>query len=487
LYQEWFCAVSVIRREDNFLKHHYRVVGLVCMLSAVVVSSYSYLTDSARDEEESQLALKDDDNEENETDPGAAPIDGQQKDGCVSLASDSQTLIDKEKNSVSVVRQNGAGVYSATLTVRKGDTLGSMLRGVNISQPEIEAATKSLKSYFNPKDLKVGQQFEIQYKQESDKAQLLSFDLKSTPEIEISLKRTDKNGFKTIKNVVALQRVLKSINGNVKGDFGATAVSLGMPKSVAREAVIALGNVMQTKNPLKSGAPFEVAYEQKLDKYGNVVGSAKLSYAATVASGRIVRVYSYHPNGSPKSGYYNIKGQSLTKTPMRLPLASSKITSGFGYRTHPIYGCKRHHNGVDFGAPTGTPVPSVGDGVVVQTGRNGNYGNIVRIKHAGGYETLYAHLSKINVRKGAIVRQGQNIGLVGNTGLSTCSHLHLELRKNNKLINPLSIKTLPNSQLNGINIKNFNQFKKKIDAQLVGLPVKGQLSLKDHDACVVNG
>jgi murein DD-endopeptidase MepM/ murein hydrolase activator NlpD len=139
--------------------------------------------------------------------------------------------------------------------------------------------------------------------------------------------------------------------------------------------------------------------------------------------------------------YYNEKGQSLRKTVLRSPLTFANVTSGFGNRMHPVVHRVRHHNGVDYGAPTGTPVAAIADGTVVRASWFDGYGNFVEIRHAGGLNSRYGHLSRYGagIKSGRSVRQGQTVGYVGTTGMSTGPHLHFEVRKNGTPVNPLKV------------------------------------------------
>jgi murein DD-endopeptidase MepM/ murein hydrolase activator NlpD len=140
-----------------------------------------------------------------------------------------------------------------------------------------------------------------------------------------------------------------------------------------------------------------------------------------------------------KGGYYTLAGESLKRSFLAAPLAFSRITSGFKMRFHPILQVWRAHLGVDYAAPTGTAVLSVGDGVVEFSGPQNGFGNVVKVKHQGQISTVYAHLSKISVRMGQAVSQGQNVGLVGQTGWATGPHLHFEYRVNGVYMDPQTV------------------------------------------------
>jgi murein DD-endopeptidase MepM/ murein hydrolase activator NlpD len=144
--------------------------------------------------------------------------------------------------------------------------------------------------------------------------------------------------------------------------------------------------------------------------------------------------------------YYDTAGRSVRKMFLRAPLDFTRVTSGYSHaRLHPVLGGYRPHLAVDYGAPTGTPVRAVADGVVTQAGRNGGYGLSIMVRHARGYETMYNHLSRIAVRRGERVRQRQVIGRVGSTGLSTGPHLDYRVRKGGVFVNPLGEKFIPGS------------------------------------------
>ena len=155
--------------------------------------------------------------------------------------------------------------------------------------------------------------------------------------------------------------------------------------------------------------------------------------------------------------FYNEKGESLRKALLKTPIDGARLTSGFGNRMHPILGYSAFHKGVDFAAPTGTPIQAAGDGVIEQRNWNGSYGNYVRIRHSAEYATAYAHLSRFaaGLKEGARVRQGQVIGFVGSTGRSTGPHLHYEILRRGAQVNPVNVKFPTGRKLDGIDLTRF--------------------------------
>ena len=193
-------------------------------------------------------------------------------------------------------------------------------------------------------------------------------------------------------------------------------------------------------NDLRRGDRFDVLFEkvyreERFSSYGEVLA------AEFVNDGREMHAFRFHVPGEPEAQYFDAEGRSLKRLFLRSPFRfEPRITSRFSYRRlHPILGGHRPHLGVDYGAPTGTPVIAVATGTVVSAGRSGGSGNMVRLRHTNGYETYYLHLSAFapGIRRGARVTQGQVIGRVGSTGLSTGPHLDYRIRKNGTFVNPL--------------------------------------------------
>jgi len=176
-------------------------------------------------------------------------------------------------------------------------------------------------------------------------------------------------------------------------------------------------------------------YKGEFRKYGNIVA------AEFTNNGELFKAYRFEHDGN--ADYYDEAGNSRKKAFLKAPLNFRKISSSFSKgRFHPILKIRRPHRGLDYAAASGTPVCTVGDGTVIHAGRKGAYGNMVIIRHPNGWKTCYGHLSRIakGVRKGGVVEQGQTIGRVGSTGLSTGPHLHYEVRINEKCVNPLALK-----------------------------------------------
>lgn len=236
-------------------------------------------------------------------------------------------------------------------------------------------------------------------------------------------------------------RHLFRADGKVGESLYQTGLKRGVPERIMTEMTSMLGYLIDFQRDLKPGNDFVVIYEQYLNANGTKGRVGRLVYAGIQLNGRRYGVWSFKLTDG-RIDYFNSKGRSIRTALLRTPMDGARISSGFGPRKHPILGYTRLHRGVDFAAPKGTEVYASGDGVVEKAGRAGGLGIHVRIKHAEGYSTVYGHLSRLakDLKKGDTVKQGQVIGLVGSTGLSTGPHLHYEVWRDEDAIDPASIK-----------------------------------------------
>ena len=198
--------------------------------------------------------------------------------------------------------------------------------------------------------------------------------------------------------------------------------------------------------------------------YGDVLG------AEFAAAGETYRAF--YNDAEERSGYFDASGSSMEKMLLKSPLKyAANITSRFGKRRHPVLGYTRMHKGVDYGVPTGTPIWSVGEGRILRAGLNGGYGKFVEIKHANGWVSRYAHLSRIDVKRGQKVKQKDIIGAVGSTGMSTGPHLHYELLREGKHVNPQSQKFKRGKPLSGEALERYRESVSRVSDRLDSLGV----------------
>ncbi len=243
-------------------------------------------------------------------------------------------------------------------------------------------------------------------------------------------------GFVTRLETGELASSVRLSSAFIQSSLFAATDEARIPDSIAVQLAEIFSGDIDFHRALRVGDRFSVAYET-LEADGETIKSGKVLSAEFINRGKSFQAMWFQENNSHPGGYYTLDGQSLRRTYLASPLTFSRISSGFKMRFHPILQAWRAHLGVDYAAPSGTPVRSIGTGVVESAGNLGGYGNAVVVKHHNGHSTVYAHLSQMLVKRGQSVAQGQSIGKVGATGWATGPHLHFEFRVNGKHQDPL--------------------------------------------------
>ena len=247
------------------------------------------------------------------------------------------------------------------------------------------------------------------------------------------------SGFQSRIEVAALTASTRLASGTIQSSLFAATDEAKIPDSIAIQLAEIFAGDIDFHRALRKGDRFSVVYEA-LEGDAEPLRPGRVLSAEFVNNNKTFQaMWFQEPAIRSKGGYYTFDGQSLRRAFLASPMEFSRITSGFKMRFHPILQTMRAHQGVDYGAPSGTAVRSVGDGTVDFAGVQNGYGNMVILKHRNQHSTVYAHLSRINVRRGATVSQGQSIGAVGATGWATGPHLHFEFRVNGVHRDPLTI------------------------------------------------
>jgi murein DD-endopeptidase MepM/ murein hydrolase activator NlpD len=351
---------------------------------------------------------------------------------------------------------------SKVVEVGCGDTLFGILHAVGVDSREIDAISKKLATVHNLRSLQIGQPITIEWIN-WEKPILQSIELSDKIGNKITVKR-NKDKFSIVMKRRELRTVLKCVRAVVKTTLPDAASFEGVPQAIITE----MSNTIRSAahiSKLRRGDYFEAIYEENRDAESDrVVGRRTLKYVSVKTGAKVYRLYNF---GNGK--YYNEKGES-TKTEMLIsPFKnrSMRISSNFGYRRHPVLGTVKYHTGVDYAAQYGTEIYSAANGVVVKAGRHGSYGLYLRIRHANGFETAYAHLSAISVRVGARVRQGDPIGRVGRSGRVTGAHLHHEVILCSNYVDPQKYYKIGAVKLTGRDLADFNNMKAEVAARLL--------------------
>lgn len=355
-------------------------------------------------------------------------------------------------------------LVEALVEVQRGDTLMALLKRAGADTREAHQAIQALSSEYDPRHLRPGQ--EIQLALRGDDAGALAVEwlrLVPDPEVEVHVQR-EAEGYAALTVERPLESQDRFAQGEITSSLFAAGSAAQVPHAVIVEAIRAMSFDVDFQRDIQPGTTYEFLYESLADESGEIVKAGALHYVA-LGLGERERAFYRFETEDGLVDFYDANGLSARRGLLRTPIDGARVSSNYGMRRHPIKGYNRMHKGIDFAAPSGTPIYAAGDGVVEIAGRNGGYGNYVRIRHGNGYQTAYAHLSRFGkgVSSGARVRQGDVIGYVGSTGASTGPHLHYEVLLQNKQVNPSSIKLPTGRQLAGAEMEAFEKWVQEID------------------------
>jgi murein DD-endopeptidase MepM/ murein hydrolase activator NlpD len=326
-------------------------------------------------------------------------------------------------------------LFRSDLT-RSNDTADSLLSRLGLSDPEAAAYLRNARTARQQFIGRAGRMVSIEGDAEHRLTRLTARWAKDDGEnfTRWVMERTP-NGFTEREETARLNVSTRMGNGTIQSSLFAATDDADIPDSVASQMADIFAGDIDFHRALRKGDRFAVVYES-LEADGEVLRTGRVISAEFVNNGKTHQAFWFKDphtkDSSPSGGYYNAEGMSLRRAYLASPLAFSRVTSGFKMRFHPILQTWRAHLGVDYAAPTGTPVRSIGTGVVESAGNMGGYGKAVVVKHHNGHSTVYAHLSQMLVKRGQSVAQGQSIGKVGATGWATGPHLHFEFRVNGK-------------------------------------------------------
>ena len=347
--------------------------------------------------------------------------------------------------------------------VKTGDTLVSILKSFSVNQYEVQKIAELL----NNTDIKnLNQNSTLKFTLEN------TDNLKKVNKILIPITKSRKlEIFKDIKNntfakrdlITNLEKRIVLKEGVIKSSLYKSATKENISPNVIIEFARLYGFQVDFQRDIRKNDSFQIIYEVFVDENGKIFENGKIIYANLMLRGQYNQLY-YFPKKN-FNGHYDENGKSVKKALMKTPINGARLSSSFGMRKHPILGYNKMHRGTDFAAPEGTPIMASGDGVIVKAGWCGGGGNCVKIKHNKTYQTVYAHMKNFSnlAVPGNRIKQGQIIGYVGSTGLSTGTHLHYEVIENGKKINSQLLKLPPGKALEGVNRKYFEIVRIKTD------------------------
>jgi murein DD-endopeptidase MepM/ murein hydrolase activator NlpD len=352
-------------------------------------------------------------------------------------------------------------------TVQNNDTIEKILKKHNVNIEDINSIAsaiikKKLSNIFAKTEVK------IVVKKESGTNKIVSlfYPINEITTVEI---QKNKEKFIITENILELSKKEIVLSNTIKSNLYSSAIEAGIEPNIITEFANIFGFEVDFQRDIRTGDRFEVYYERYVDEDNIVRNTGKIIYASMFVNNKELSLYNFKFNN--KSNYYDVDGKSVIKTLMKTPINGARLSSSFGLRKHPILGFNKLHQGTDFAAPRGTPIMASGNGVIIKAQKYKGYGNYVSIKHNSTYVTAYGHMSKFGrgIRSGVRVTQGQIIGYVGSTGMSTGPHLHYEVIKNKKRINSQRLKLPTGKVLNNEARNKFEVDRIKIDVKLAAL------------------
>ena len=352
--------------------------------------------------------------------------------------------------------------------IKKNDTIEKILKKNNIRTDDINKIAVRLKQK-KLSNIYSGRQLSLIVKKLEDGSFTvvnLLFPINNTTSIEI---RKNQEDFFIKENILKLTKNEVVIRNTINNNLYNAAVEANIEPNIIVEFARIFGFEVDFQRDIRKGDWFEIYYEKFKDDNGKVKDTGKIIYASMFVNGDEINLYNF--NYKNEEEYYDIKGKSITKSLMKTPINGARLSSSFGMRKHPILGYNKMHRGTDFAAPSGTPIMASGSGTVTRARWCGGGGNCVKIKHNSTYETVYAHMKSFakGVKEGRKVKQGQIIGFVGSTGLSTGPHLHYEVIVNGKKVNSQRLKLPSGKILKGKARELFELERIKIDLKLSDL------------------
>ena len=332
-------------------------------------------------------------------------------------------------------------------SVRSGQTLKDILQKFSVKDEEI----KKIYTVLNKKEtskIRSNQTINIvldNSDKENKKILSILIPLSKTKKIQI-VKNLETNELKKEEIVTNLTKKLVLKEGVIKSSLYNSATKQKINPNVIIEFARLYGFQVDFQRDIRKNDSYQIIYETFIDENNEVFSTGEIIYANLVLRGQTNQLY-FYPNKKSR-GHYDENGKSIKKALMKTPINGARLSSPFGMRKHPILGFNKMHRGTDFAAPLGTPIMASGDGIVIKAGWCGGGGNCVKIKHNTTYQTIYAHMSKFSnlAVPGSRIKQGQIIGYVGSTGMSTGPHLHYEVIENGKKVNSQTLK-LPSGKV----------------------------------------
>ncbi len=353
--------------------------------------------------------------------------------------------------------------WTEVLTIEKGGTLGGLLGKAEIPGNDAHAAIKAMGNQLDPSDMRPGQDVKLHFVRSDDGSPLFAgMDVIKSGIETVVVRRSPEDSFeaKTDKKKVITET--RAARAKISSSLFADLTKAGVPDGIINQMIKSYSWSIDFQRDIWGDEDVELLYTVNRTEDEAYLRSGQLLYANLVIRGKENPIF-YYVKRDGMDDFFLPSGNSVRKALLQTPIDGARISSGYGMRRHPVLGYGKMHKGLDFAAPTGTPIYAAGDGFVEKAQIFSSYGNYVLIRHNDTYKTAYAHMSRYGkgISKGVRVKQGQIIGYVGTTGRSTGPHLHYEVHVSGKQVNPRSVKLPIGDKLSGEDLKAF---KARMDA-----------------------
>ena len=363
-------------------------------------------------------------------------------------------------------RPGFAEPQTVPVKLARGETLEGAVRRAGVAPAEAQRAVEMLSHAMDTVHIKAGLLIQAAVARPADRgdAHLIGLSLRTGPASAITLSRSFDGALRLRELDEKVRDETAVEDGSIRGSLYESAQAIGATPQITAEVVKLFAHKLDFQRDIQPGDDFKLVFDRKVTEAGRTIQAGDLQYAELHG----VKFYRFARGNDVE--YFDELGKNIKGFLLRTPVDGAHITSLFGMRKHPVLGYTRAHQGIDFGAGTGTPILAAGDGVVLQASPWGGYGNWLRIRHSAGWDTGYGHISRYaaDIHPGAHVRQGQVVAYVGATGLATGPHLHYEIWKNGQRVNPIGAKVPQGTVLAGVELARFRDQKAHIDGMLAG-------------------
>lgn len=369
--------------------------------------------------------------------------------------------------------------------VKPGDTILKILLNLGVKESDAFALLEEMKKIYDPKSISNKDSISIAYKvkvdynetsKESVNREVVIKNILLSPSIDkqIMLSRNEDGSYVAKEIQLKIVKSVSRYYGTLENGLYVDGVKAGISPTAMMNMINLYSYDVDFQRDIQDGDKFEMLVESFYTEDGRKVRDGNILFSSLTLKNRSIDMYMYEVNG--KAEYFDSKGNSTRKSLLRTPINGARVSSSFGMRRHPVLGYSKMHKGIDFAAPSGTPILAAGSGTITYYGVKGGYGNFVQIKHNQEYSTAYGHASKFvkKFRVGSQVKQGEVVAYVGTTGRSTGPHLHFELLYKGTAVNPSKVKATSGLKLSGKALKSFEAKKGEIDRYRKNIPNHGK-------------